>query len=69
MPANLFALKELGNICTRIMKPTQAVFEERVAALEAGVAALALASGQATSLFAVQNVCHAGDNFVCSTVA
>jgi O-acetylhomoserine (thiol)-lyase len=65
--ANLFALKELGNIYTRIMNPTQAVFEERVAALEAGVAALALASGQAASLFAVQNICHAGDNFVCST--
>jgi len=64
---NLFALKELGNIYTRIMNPTQAVFEERVAALEGGVAALALASGQAASLFAVQNICHAGDNFVCST--
>lgn len=65
--ANLFALKELGNIYTRIMNPTQAVFEERVAALEGGVAALALASGQAASLIAVQNICHAGDNFVCST--
>ena len=65
--ANLFALKELGNIYTRIMNPTQAVLEERMAALEGGVAALALASGQAASLFAVQNICHAGDNFVCST--
>ncbi|MCW5746053.1 MAG: PLP-dependent transferase [Alphaproteobacteria bacterium] len=65
--ANLFALKELGNIYTRIMNPTQAAFEERVAALEGGVAALGLASGQAASLFAVQNICHAGDNFVCST--
>jgi O-acetylhomoserine (thiol)-lyase len=65
--ANLFALKELGNIYTRIMNPTQAVFEERVAALESGVAALALASGQAASLFAVQNICHTGDNLVCST--
>jgi len=64
---NLFALKELGNIYTRIMNPTQAVLEERVAALEGGVAALALASGQAASLFAVQNICHAGDNFVSST--
>ena len=64
---NLFALKELGNIYTRIMNPTQAVLEERVAALEGGVAALALASGQAASLLAVQNICHAGDNFVCST--
>jgi O-acetylhomoserine (thiol)-lyase len=65
--SNLFALKELGNIYTRIMNPTQAVLEERVAALEGGVAALALASGQAASLFAVQNICHAGDNFLCST--
>jgi len=65
--ANLFALKELGNIYTRIMNPTQAVLEERVAALEGGVAGLALASGQAASLFSVQNICHAGDNFVCST--
>jgi O-acetylhomoserine (thiol)-lyase len=65
--ANLFALKEFGNIYTRIMNPTQAVLEERIAALEGGVAALALASGQAASLFAVQNICHAGDNFVCST--
>src|SRR5437879_9714792 len=65
--ANLFALKELGNIYTRIMNPTQAVLEERVAALEGGVAALGLASGQAASLIAVQNICHAGDNLVCST--
>jgi O-acetylhomoserine (thiol)-lyase len=65
--ANLFGLKEFGNIYTRIMNPTQAVLEERVAALEGGVAGLALASGQAASLFAVQNICHAGDNFVCST--
>ena len=64
---NLFALKEFGNIYTRIMNPTQAALEERVAALEGGVAALAVASGQAASLFAVQNICHAGDNFVCST--
>jgi O-acetylhomoserine (thiol)-lyase len=65
--ANLFALKELGNIYTRIMNPTQAVLEERVAALEGGVAGLGLASGQAASLFSVQNICHAGDNFICST--
>src|SRR3954463_2933774 len=64
---NLFALKELGNIYTRIMNPTNAVLEERVAALDGGVAALALASGQAASLFAVQNICQAGDNFVSST--
>ena len=65
--ANLFALKELGNIYTRIGNPTLAVLEERLAALEGGVAGLAVASGQAASLFAVQNICHAGDNFVCST--
>src|ERR1044071_7922593 len=65
--ANLFGLKELGNIYTRIMNPTQAVLEERVAALEGGVAALALASGQAASLFAVNNVAQTGDNFVSST--
>ena len=65
--ANLFGLAELGNIYTRIMNPTNAVLEERVAALEGGVAALALASGQAASLFAIQNVCQAGDNFVSST--
>jgi len=65
--ANLFALKELGNIYTRVNNPTQAALEERVAALEGGVAALGLASGQAASMFAVLNICHAGDNFVCST--
>ena len=65
--SNLFSLKELGNIYTRIMNPTQAVLEERVAALEGGVAALAVSSGQSASLFAVQNICHAGDNFLCST--
>ena len=64
---NLFALKEFGNIYSRIMNPTQNVLEERIAALEGGVAALALASGQAASLFAVQNITHAGDNIVCST--
>src|SRR5579864_1495619 len=65
--ANLFGLKELGNIYTRIMNPTTDVLEQRVAALEGGVAALALGSGQAASLFSVQNICHAGDNFVAST--
>ncbi len=64
---NLFALSELGNIYTRIMNPTCAVLEERIAALEGGAAALALASGQAASLFAIQNICQAGDNFVSST--
>ena len=54
--ANLFGLKELGNIYTRIMNPTQDVLEKRIAALEGGVAALALASGQAASAFSVQNL-------------
>ena len=54
--ANLFALKELGNIYTRIMNPTNDVLEKRVAALEGGVAGLALASGQAASAFSIQNV-------------
>src|SRR6201985_903049 len=65
--SNLFGLAELGNIYSRIMNPTNDVLEQRVAALEGGVAALALGSGQAASLFAVQNICHAGDNFVAST--
>ena len=65
--ANLFGLKELGNIYTRIMNPTQDAFEKRVAAIEGGVAALALASGQAASAFSVQNLARAGDNIVTST--
>ena len=64
---NLFALKELGNIYTRIMNPTCDVLEKRVAALEGGVAALALSSGQAASAFAIQNIAQAGDNVVSST--
>jgi O-acetylhomoserine (thiol)-lyase len=65
--ANLFALKELGNIYTRIMNPTNDVLEKRVAALEGGVAGLALASGQAASAFALQNLAKVGDNVVSST--
>jgi len=65
--ANLFALSELGNIYTRMMNPTNDVLEKRVAALEGGVAALALASGQSASAFAVQNLAKAGDNVVSST--
>jgi len=65
--ANLFGLKELGNIYTRIMNPTSDVLEQRVAALEGGVAALAVGSGQAASLFAVNNIAQVGDNFVSST--
>jgi O-acetylhomoserine (thiol)-lyase len=65
--SNLFALKELGNIYTRIMNPTTDALEQRLAALEGGVAALALASGQAASAMTVQNLARAGDNIVSST--
>lgn len=65
--ADLFGLKALGNIYTRIMNPTTDVLEKRVAALEGGVAALALASGQSASAFAVQNLARAGDNIVSAT--
>ena len=65
--SNLFALKELGNIYTRIGNPTLDVLEQRVAALEGGVAALAVSSGQAASAFAIQNLAKAGDNVVSST--
>jgi O-acetylhomoserine (thiol)-lyase len=61
---DLFALAEPGNIYTRIMNPTWNVLEERMTALEGGVAALALASGQAAVTYAVMNVCRAGDNIV-----
>lgn len=63
----LFALEELGNIYTRIMNPTVDVLEQRVAALDGGVAALAVASGQAASAYAIQNIAKAGDNIVSST--
>ncbi|MFD2787651.1 O-acetylhomoserine aminocarboxypropyltransferase/cysteine synthase family protein [Hymenobacter rubripertinctus] len=65
--ANLFALKEFGNIYTRLMNPTTDVFEQRVAALEGGVAALAVASGQAAQFIALNNILQAGDNFVSTT--
>ncbi len=65
--SRLFALAEMGNIYTRIMNPTQDAFETRVAALEGGVAALAVASGQAATTFSVMNLCEAGDNIVSST--
>jgi O-acetylhomoserine (thiol)-lyase len=65
--SNLFALKELGFIYTRLMNPTTDVLEKRMAALEGGVAGLALASGQAASAFAIQNIAQAGDNIVSST--
>ena len=64
--ANLFALAEPGNIYTRIMNPTQDVFENRITALEGGVAAVALASGQAASTYAVLNLAQAGDHLVSS---
>ncbi len=64
---NLFALKEFGNIYTRIMNPTTAVLEERITALEGGVGGLALASGQAATTFAIQNIAGVGDNIVSST--
>jgi O-acetylhomoserine/O-acetylserine sulfhydrylase len=65
--ANLFALKEFGNIYTRIMNPTSDVFEKRVAALEGGVAGLAVASGMAAQFIALNNILEAGDNFITSS--
>lgn len=64
--ANLFALKEFGNIYTRIMNPTTDVFEQRIAALEGGVAALAVASGHAAQFLTFNTLLDAGDNFVTS---
>jgi O-acetylhomoserine (thiol)-lyase len=63
----LFALKEFGNIYTRLMNPTTDVFEKRVAALEGGVAALGVSSGQAAQFIALNNILQAGDNFVTSS--
>ncbi|HEX2451264.1 MAG TPA: O-acetylhomoserine aminocarboxypropyltransferase/cysteine synthase family protein [Gemmatimonadales bacterium] len=64
--ANLFGLREFGNIYTRIMNPTNDVFEKRITELEGGAAALALASGQAAETLTVLNLAHAGDNLVSS---
>ena len=64
--AALFGLTEMGNIYTRIMNPTQDVLEQRVAALEGGVAALAFASGSAATTAAILNIANAGDHFVSS---
>ncbi|SOE22701.1 O-acetylhomoserine sulfhydrylase [Spirosomataceae bacterium TFI 002] len=64
--ANLFALKEFGNIYTRLMNPTTDVFEKRLAALEGGVAALATASGHSAQFIAINNITTVGDNFVTS---
>jgi len=65
--ANLFALKEFGNIYTRIMNPTNDVLEKRVAALEHGLAAVTVSSGQAASTFSLLNVAQSGDNVLSST--
>ena len=65
--ANLFGLKEFGNIYTRIMNPTNDVLEKRLAALEGGLASLTVSSGQTASTFAILNVARAGDNIVSST--
>ena len=62
--ANLFGLKAFGNIYTRLMNPTNDVFEQRIAALEGGVAAVATSSGQAAQFLALNNILQAGDNFV-----
>jgi len=65
--ANLFALSEFGNVYTRIMNPTTDVLEKRIAALEGGVAGLALSSGQSAEFIAITNITHSGDNIVSST--
>lgn len=65
--ANLFGLKEFGNIYTRIMNPTSDVFEKRIAALEGGTAAVTTSSGQAAQLLAMHNILQAGENFVTSS--
>ena len=65
--ADLFGARDFGNIYTRIMNPTVDVLEKRVAAMEGGVAALCVASGQAASALSIQNLAKAGDNIVSST--
>lgn len=65
--ASLFALQQFGNIYTRIMNPTNDVFEQRMAALEGGVAALAVSSGQAAQFLAISTIAHAGDNIVAAS--
>ena len=62
--ADLFALKEMGNIYTRIMNPTQDVLEQRIAALEGGAAALALSSGTSAVYYTIINICEAGNEIV-----
>lgn len=65
--ANLFALKEFGNIYSRLMNPTNDVFEKRIAALDGGAAALSVSSGQSAIYTAILSICHSGQNFVSST--
>jgi len=65
--ANLFALKEFGNIYSRLMNPTNEVLEQRMAALDGGVGSLAVSSGQSAIYIAIFNICHAGQNFISST--
>src|SRR6476620_10562094 len=65
--ADLFGLRQFGNIYTRIMNPTTDVFEKRMAALEGGVAALATGSGQAAQFLALNNILTVGDNFISTT--
>src|SRR5664279_5165092 len=65
--ARLFALEEFGNIYTRIMNPTTDVLEQRITALEGGVGALAVASGQAAVVYSVLNIARAGDHIVSSS--
>ena len=67
MPASLFALKEIGHIYSRITNPTCEALEQKMAAMEGGVMAMGVSSGQAATALAVQNICHAGDNIVVST--
>ena len=66
--AKLFALQQFGNIYTRIMNPTTDVFEQRIAALEGGVAAVATASGQAAQFLAISTIAQAGDNIVSTSL-
>ena len=65
--ANLFALKEFGNIYSRLMNPTNDVLEKRMAALDGGVGGLAVSSGQSAIYISIFNICHAGQNFISAT--
>src|SRR5579864_378400 len=65
--ADLFALKVFGNIYSRLMNPTNDVFEKRMAALDGGVGGLAMSSGQSAIYVSIFNICHAGQNFISAT--